>query len=193
MLTRVVVILLWVVVFDAAPAFSQPIPAGMKVGLATYLRAGYGGLKTELSEAAEMMPDADYRSKPGAAPEMRTYGQLFAHVAEGQFGTCATLKGVPNPAAGRKLELELKTKREFTKALADSFAFCDEVFGGLTDANALDFVKAGQGELVKGAVLTGFLAHASEMYGISTVYLRAKNLVPPSTRQQMKSQSPSAR
>jgi DinB superfamily len=163
---------------------SQPIPAGMKVGLSMYLQAGYGGLKSELSEAADMMPESDYEFRPGAAPEMRTFGQLFAHVAESQFGTCAAIRAVPNPVAGKNLERDLKTKSEFVKALADSFAFCDVAFSALTDANALEYVKVGQGEVVKSAVLTGILAHNSEMYGIATVYLRAKNLVPPSTKRQ---------
>jgi len=173
-----------VVLVSAMALLSQPIPAGMKVGLPLYLRSAYGGLKAELSEAADMMPESDYGSRPGTAPEMRTFGQLFAHVAETQFGTCASLRSVPNPVAGKSLEQQLKTKSEFAKALADSFAFCDDVFGALTDTNALEFVRVGQGEVVRSAVLTGILAHNSEMYGIATVYLRAKNLVPPSTRQQ---------
>jgi hypothetical protein len=81
----------------------------------------------------------------------------------------------------------LRTKAEFVKALADSFAFCDAAFSTLTDTNALEYVKVGQGEVVRSAVLTGILAHNSEMYGIATVYLRAKNLVPPSTKRQTQS------
>ena len=121
---------------------AQPIPAGMKVGLSIYLQAGYGGLKAELSEAADMMPESDYGFRPGAAPEMRTFGQLFAHVAESQFGTCASVRSVPNPIAGKNLERDLKTKSEFVKALAESFTFCDQAFATLTDTNALEYVKA---------------------------------------------------
>jgi hypothetical protein len=161
---------------------AQPIPAGMKVGLATYLQMGYGGQKNDLTEAAEMMPEADYGFKPASAPEVRGFGQLFVHVAEGQLSTCAAVRGVPNPAAGKNLERELSTKKEILAALADSFAFCDEVFENLTDANVNEFVRRGAGEIAKSAVLTGILAHNSEMYGIATVYLRAKNLVPPSTK-----------
>lgn len=73
----------------------------------------------------------------------------------------------------------------FVKVLADSFAFCDDAVAGLTDQNAEEFIKQGQGELARGAALAGLIAHNSEMYGISTVYLRAKNIVPPSTEQQM--------
>jgi hypothetical protein len=166
----------------ASHLMAQPIPAGMKVGLATYLQMGYGGQKNDLIEAAGMMPEADYGFKPASAPEVRGFGQLFAHVAEGQFDTCATLRGVPSPVAGKKLEHELTTKKAIVASLNDSFAFCDQVFESLTDGNVHDFVRRGAGEIVKSAVLTGILAHNSEMYGIATVYLRAKNLVPPSTR-----------
>lgn len=163
---------------------AQPIPAGMKVGLAMYLQAGYGGLKQELLEAAREMPEADFAFKPAAAPEMRTYGQLFAHVAEGQFDACAGVKGVTSPVQGRRLERELTTKTEFVRALEDSFAFCDDVFASLTEQSANQLVKVGQGEIARSAVAVGILAHDSEMYGIATVYLRGKNLVPPSTRRQ---------
>ena len=39
--------------------FAQ-IPAGQKVGLVVYLKAGYTGLKQNLIAAAEKMPEADY-------------------------------------------------------------------------------------------------------------------------------------
>ena len=117
------------VLVGAVTCVAQPIPAGMKVGLSMYLQAGYDGLKSELSEAADMMPESDYGFRPGAAPEMRTFGQIFAHVAESQFGTCASLRSVPNPVAGKNLEKDLKTKAEFVKALAESFALCDRCLG----------------------------------------------------------------
>ena len=41
------------VLVGAVTCVAQPIPAGMKVGLSMYLQAGYGGLKSELSEAAD--------------------------------------------------------------------------------------------------------------------------------------------
>jgi hypothetical protein len=166
----------------STPLLAQPIPAGMKVGLPDFLRFGYGGIKQNLMAAADRMPEADYGSKPHAMPGGRTYGQIFAHVAEGQFDVCSAIKGAPNPSAGRTLERELKTKAEFVKALSDSFALCDEVFSSLTDANAADLVKRGEGHISKAALLVGILAHGSEMYGISTVYLRARGLVPPSSK-----------
>ena len=169
-----------VVVLFAAVAFSQP-PAGQKIGLATSLQRGYNAFKTNFTQAAAKMPDADYTFKPGSTPEARTYTQVIAHIAQAQFGQCSGMKGVPNPMQGKNLEQELKTKAEVAKALADSFALCDDLFSQVTDANATDMVKAGMNEVTRAAALYGVIVHGNELYGTSAVYLRSKNIVPPST------------
>ena len=173
-----------VVALFATVAYSQAPGGqtqGQKIGLATSLQRGYNGFKTNFSAAAEKMPEADYSFKPGSTPEARTYAQVIAHIAQAQFGQCSGLKGVPNPMAGKQLEQELKTKAEVTKALADSFAMCDELFANLTDASATELVKAGQNEQTRAASLYGVLVHGNELYGTAAVYLRSKNIVPPST------------
>jgi hypothetical protein len=110
---------------------------------------------------------------------------VIAHIAQSQLGTCSALKGVPNPMAGKNLEQELKTKAEVTKALADSFVLCDEAFANVTDANATEFIKIGQNEVTRVAALYGLLVHGNEIYGTGAVYLRSKNIVPPSTERAM--------
>ena len=162
---------------------SQPPPAagGQKIGLATSLQRGYATLKTNFSQAAEKMPEADYNFKPGSTPEARTFGAAIAHIAQSQFGQCSALKGVPNPMQGRNLEQELKTKADVTKALAESFALCDDLFAQVTDATAIEMVKQGPNEVTRAAALYGVIVHGNEMAGTAYVYLRSKNIVPPST------------
>jgi hypothetical protein len=81
-------------------------------------------------------------SKPSTMPEVRTFGQLWGHLAQAQFGQCSAAAGVPNPSQGKQLEPELKTKAEFAKALADSFAICDKAFAAFTDQNAIELTPA---------------------------------------------------
>src|SRR4051812_21277609 len=170
----------------ATTAYSQQPPAaGQKVGLATSLQRSYAGIKANFTAAAEKMPEADYAFKPGSTPEARTYAQVIAHIAQSQFGACSGWAGVPNPMAGKNLEQELKSKAEVTKALAESFALCDKAFEGVTDANATEMVKAGQNEVTRAAALYGLIAHDNEMAGTAYVYLRSKNIVPPSTERAM--------
>jgi uncharacterized damage-inducible protein DinB len=181
---RVTYLLSALFVIVAIAAFAQPPgggQGGQKIGLATSLQRGYNAFKTNFTQAAAKMPEADYTFKPGSTPEARTYAQVIAHIAQAQFGQCSNLKGVPNPMQGKNLEQELKTKAEVAKALADSFALCDDLFTQVTDANATEMVKAGMNEVTRAAALYGVIVHGNEMYGTAAVYLRSKNLVPPST------------
>jgi len=168
------------VVLTAMTAAAQPAPPGQTT-IAANLQRQYLTVKTNFTQAAEKMPEADYSFKPSSMAEMRTYGQLFAHVAQSQFGTCAAVKGAPNPMMGRQLETELKTKAEIVKALADSFAFCDDAYASLTDANVSEMIMQGRGQIARAAVLGNNITHNNEMAGTAYVYMRAKGLVPPST------------
>lgn len=165
----------------AATLVAQGGMQGQKVGIATSLQRGYQGFKTNFTQAAEKMPEADYSFKPGSTPEARTFAQVIDHIAQAQFGQCAALSGTLNPMQGKQLEQELKTKAEVTKALADSFALCDPLFAAVTDTNAAESVKVGQNEVTRVAALFGVIVHGNEMYGTAAVYLRSKNIVPPST------------
>ena len=154
-------------------------PVGQKVGLVRYLQLAYAGTKNNLIAAAEKMPDGEYGFKPSQMSEARTFAAVMGHAADGMFQSCANAKRLPNPAAS--VEKTLSTKAEIVKALTDSIAFCDEAFANLTEESAAEYLRQGPVEVPRAAVLMGVLAHNAEMYGISTVYLRAKNLTPPAS------------
>jgi hypothetical protein len=166
----------------AAPAFAQAPPAPTTIAVA--IQRAYAGVKGNLNQEAAKMPEADYNFKPSSMAEVRGFGQLFAHVANAQYGTCAAAKGVANPNQGKNLETDLHTKAEFVKALADSFAFCDDAYAALTDGNATELVTQGRGQIQRAALLMNNIVHDNEMYGTGAVYLRAKGIVPPSTENQ---------
>src|SRR3954469_5329505 len=167
------------IVLAASAAAAQPPPSG-PVGTALGLQRAYAQTKNNITLSAEKMPEADYFFKP--TPDIRGYGQLWGHVADAQFGQCSGAKGVPNPRQGQPSFEALTTKAEIVKAVADSFAFCDEAFASLTDASAAEMISNGRGgQQSRVVALLGVLGHDSEMYGIGTVYLRLKGQIPPST------------
>src|SRR5947207_2261046 len=125
----------------ASAAIAQGPPQG-PVGTAVAIQRGYAQLKNNITASAEKMPEADYFFKPTG--DIRGYGQLWGHVADAQFGQCSGAKGVANPLQGQDLE-QKTTKAEFVKALADSFAFCDDAFATLTDASAAEMLTGGRG------------------------------------------------
>ena len=80
---------------SAALAQAPTPPAPQTFTLSGNMIRGYQNLQRNLAEAAEKMPDASYSFKP--TPEVRPFGELVAHVALSQFGTCAALKGDAAP------------------------------------------------------------------------------------------------
>ena len=73
------------IVLAASAAAAQP-PQG-PVGTAQGLQRSYAQTKNNITASAEKMPEADYFFKP--TPDIRGYGQLWAHVADAQFGQCS--------------------------------------------------------------------------------------------------------
>lgn len=175
-------------VFLIAPAvFAQGGPGGQPVGIVAGLQASYGRIKNMVTLSADKLSEADYAFKP--VNEIRSYGQLWAHVANAHYNFCAQAKGVPNPNQGNNLEDTATTKAAVVKALADSFAFCDDAFSRLTDQSAAEMLTGGRGgPRARLVVLNGVIEHDNEMYGIGTVYQRLKGVVPPSTELQQQRQ-----
>jgi len=182
MMKRVLCVLSAVVMCGTVAGTQGPAQQG-PVGMTRYLQNAYAAVKGNLTQAAERLSDADYGFKPSTMPEVRTFGQLFGHVANAQFGMCAAAKGVPNPNMGTNNE-QKTARADLVKALADSFAFCDDAFSSLTDDNRGQVMARGRGQMSRDAILADLIAHSNEMYGYAAVYLRAKNVVPPSTDEQ---------
>jgi len=169
-----------VLLSSAANATAQAPAAPQNVGLAQSMQQAYATVKGNLTRAADSMPDTEYGFKLVQVNEVRTFGQWIGHQTDNQLGTCATLRGVPNPTPqGSNNERKWTTKAEYTKALAEAFAFCDPAISSLTDQNALQMIKQGQGETARGGLVSALNAHALETNGILTLYLRAKNIAPP--------------
>ena len=139
------------------------------------LKQFYTVRKGDLLKAADRMPAENYDFKPTS--DMRTFGQLVAHIADAQMNFCSGAKGQP-----RRLNAASKTsKADLVAALRASFDECDGVFDSTTDASAILMMKAGDSEHSKFWSLLYATLHDNEEYGYLAVYLRLKNLVPPST------------
>ncbi len=152
--------------------------------MSTWLREAYMRNRSTIVRTAEKMPEEFYDMRPGAQPEVRTFGQQVGHVANYNFLWCSQAKGEKNPNTAN-LE-KLGTKAEFMKALNDAFAYCDGVYGALTDATGAQVIditqeSGRQTRNLRMGLLTLNYAHNNEIYGSMVVYLRIKNLVPPAS------------
>lgn len=143
--------------------------------LSNELKQSYNGVKNNLLKAAEQMPDNAYDFK--ASPDIRTFGQLIAHIADAQMRTCSAFKGEAKSAHAASKT----TKADLVAALQASFDECDGAYGGLTDAAAVELVKTPRGSMSKLGILMRNVIHDNEEYGYLAVYMRLKGVVPPSS------------
>ncbi len=154
------------------------------------LKQFYNFNKRVILASAEKMPAEHYGFKP--SPEIRSYAELAAHVADGNYLTCAPARGESNPQKEiQHTEKTARTKDEVIKSLKASYDYCDAVFGGLTEATLKETYKQGERTLPKASMITLNIYHGGEHYGNMVVYLRMKGITPPSSEpapQQQQSQ-----
>jgi hypothetical protein len=138
--------------------------------------SGYTQIKTIMLASAEKMPAENFSFKP--APKIRSYGELFTHVAQVQFALCGRLSGTP---MGRMAPITATTKEEVIAVLKKSFDACDAANASVTEANALEISGGGFMRGSKIGTIQKNVAHDNELYGQMVVYMRMKGIVPPST------------
>lgn len=135
----------------------------------------YESIKNILLKSADKMPEENYSFR--TTPQVRTYGEMIAHIADTQTMLCALAKGEQKKgaAAGKT------SKSDLVAALKASFADCDSVYNSMNDATGAQSVKMFGRDTTKLGVLNMNIAHDNEMYGQMVAYMRIKNIVPPSS------------
>ncbi len=152
--------------------------------MSTWLRNAYTGNRNNIVRTADKMPEENYGMRPGAQPEVRTFGQQVTHVAAYNFLWCSQAKGEKNPNPGN-LD-KITSKAEALKVLNDAFGYCDGVYSALTDASGIEVIditqeNGRQTRNLRMGLLTLNYAHNNEIYGSLVIYLREKNIVPPAS------------
>ena len=100
-------------------------------------KAQFGMISGVLARTAEKIPENLYTFK--ATPEVRSIGQLIGHIADSQFGMCATAAGEKPPQSG--IEKTKTSKADLTKALIDSNAYCNKVIDAMNDQKGMEVIK----------------------------------------------------
>jgi uncharacterized damage-inducible protein DinB len=158
---------------------STAVAAAEDNPLSSHNKGVYHGLKAILLGSAEKVPEENYNFKPTEV--VRTFGQIVGHVADAQYIFCSIVLGEKNPAP--KIEQTKTSKADLIAGLKDAFAYCDKAYDGMTDASAAQMVmvKVFGKEMPKLGVLDTNNIHTTEHYGNLVVYMRMKNIVPPTS------------
>lgn len=128
-------------------------------------------------KGAEQMPEANYAFKP--TPDVRSFGELVGHMANGNFMICAGIRGEKSPATANFEQVS--GKAALLKGLKDALSYCHTVQAWAND-HAHDSVDLFG---MKGSVtwaLAFNIAHNAEHYGNMVTYMRMKGMVPPSSQ-----------
>jgi uncharacterized damage-inducible protein DinB len=133
--------------------------------------------KGDILGSINKFPEEMWSFKP--VDSVRTVGQLFAHIADGQYEFCGTaMEGKP---VTKDIEKTKTTKAEIVPALKEAFAYCDSVYSKLTDAQAAEIVPFFGMKVTRVGLMDFNFAHNMEHYGNLVTYMRIKGIVPPSS------------
>jgi uncharacterized damage-inducible protein DinB len=105
--------------------------------------------------------------------------ELFGHVADAFFGMCATAAGEKAPREG--IEKSVTGKANLVAALKEGAAYCQSIYGKMTDQRGMETVPFYFGPTPRASVLYFNVAHGYEHYGNLVTYMRLRNIVPPSS------------
>ncbi|MDH3270016.1 MAG: DinB family protein [Gemmatimonadota bacterium] len=167
------------------------LPAALTMALLTPLAASaqtvtesleglYGVTKTQIMATARMLDEDVYAYRP--TDEVRSTGEILAHIANAQFAFCSAAAAEASPAT-ENFEQTRTTKASIVEALELGFGYCDEVYDGMTDDMGGRSVNFFTGPNTSFGVLAFNSAHNYEHYGNLVTYMRMNGIVPPSSMQ----------
>ena len=143
-------------------------------------KAVWKGVIVNMTAAAEEISDAMYSYRP--TPEVRTFGEMFAHVAGSQKMFCAMALGDKVPGEA-DVEKSAKTKAAIVAALKESNTYCERAYSQSDEAVKAKVDIFGQQQTRYYALIMN-ATHDGEHYGNIVTYMRMNKLVPPSSRRQ---------
>ena len=166
------------VLIAAALPIAASSMSAQSLSAAAEARALWKGNIGFVTQAAEELSDALYAYRP--TPDVRSFGELFAHVAGSQNMYCAMALGEKVPGEG-DVEKTAKTKAAIVAALKESNTYCEKAYA-LPDAKLTAPVDVFGQQHPRFYALIANASHDGEHYGNIVTYMRMNKLVPPSSR-----------
>jgi len=132
-----------------------------------------------LIAAAEEMPADKYSFKPTTA--QMTFGEIVAHLVEGNDYLCGTLTGMKAPARGKLAKTS--SKEVLVGQLRESFTFCNQALAKLDDSKLGEQLPFFGGRVKsRAAVIIITAGDWADHYSQSAIYLRLNGLLPPTAK-----------
>ena len=162
----------------AAVPFLVSTAAAQAPSATSQARTLWKGIIVNVNQAADDISESMYSYRP--TPEVRTFGELFAHIAGSQKMYCAMALG---DKVGNEDDVEkvAKTKAAIVAALKESNTYCERAYAQ-TDDNVKAPVDIFGEQHPRYYALIANASHDGEHYWQLVTYMRMNKLVPPSSR-----------
>jgi uncharacterized damage-inducible protein DinB len=138
-------------------------------------KSSFAEVKDYVLRSAEKVPENLWSFQP--TPDVRTFGQLVAHIADGQYEIC----GAVGKPTNKNIEKTVKGKAATIAALKEAFAYCDAIYAKMSDADAAQMVDLFGQKTTKIGVMEANTQHTNLHYGNMITYMRIKGIVPVSS------------
>ena len=163
-----------------AMVLAVPLSLSAQNPLVQSLKSVFDITKTNIMATAEILDDEMYTFRP--TDEVRSAGEILAHIADGQFAFCGNAAGEANAGPENYFEETRTQKAEIIEALEQGFAYCERIFARTSDTEADDAADLSGAPNTVGGILAFNSAHNYEHYGNLVTYMRINGIVPPSSR-----------
>lgn len=160
----------------ATPALAQSTAMNSAPSPTADIRIHWQMMSGYVIRSAMDVPEDKYAFRP--TPGVRSFGELFAHVAGAQSMFCAM-------ALGEKTRSEesvtVRTKADLVAALQQSNEYCERAYAqtDLAASASIDVFGTPHSRLY---ALMMNATHDAEHYGNLITYMRMNGLVPPSSQ-----------
>jgi uncharacterized damage-inducible protein DinB len=150
----------------------MPNPIAAPNPLTTTISIFRSNMQDKIMKSADATPESKYSYRP--TKDVRSFAEILNHIADISYYLCSNIKGEAPPApAGSKV-----SKTEIMAYLKGSFAYCDGVYSGFTDAHLNDPADFWGHKTNKMFILTQLANHDALHYGNLVTYQRLNGLVP---------------
>lgn len=154
---------------QASPPTADPVLSS--------IRDGARHMRYVFTQGMSQMDEQDYAFRPTA--EVRTFGQLLAHVALSNYEFCSAALGEETPAT--KIEQSGTEREDIMRVLTESFDYCDKAYAAMSDPVQAAAPRPFQGGQRTSLVVLNFrLYHGMLHWGNAVTYIRLRGKVPPS-------------
>ena len=149
-----------------------PNPIAAPNPLTTTISIFRSNMQDKIMKSADAMPESNYSYRP--TKDVRSFAEILNHVADISYILCSNVKGEAPPAT----TAAKGSKTEIMAYLKGSFAYCDGVYSGFTDAHLNDPADFWGHKTNKMFILTQVANHDALHYGNLVTYLRLNGLTP---------------